>query len=77
MLGNITLENIGTEKTNELLGKQIQILVAREKVKLLSSKIAQAQIDLELAKNGELLSTYTKSRIAINRFLEQRKMLIE
>ena len=73
MLGNITLENIGTEKTNELLGKQIQILVAREKVKLLSSKIAQAQIDLELAKNGELLSTYTKSRIAINRFFGATK----
>ena len=73
MLGNITLENIGTEKANELLGKQIQILVAREKVKLLSSKIAQAQIDLELAKNGELLSTYTKSRIAINRFFGATK----
>ena len=73
MLGNITLENIGTEKTNELLGKQIQILVAREKVKLLSSKIAQAQIDLELAKNGELLSSYTKSRIAINRFFGATK----
>ena len=73
MLGNITLENIGTKKANELLGKQIQILVAREKVKLLSSKIAQAQIDLELAKNGELLSTYTKSRIAINRFFGATK----
>jgi len=73
MLGNITLENIGTEKANELLGKQIQILVAREKVKLLSSKIAQAQIDLELAKNGELLSSYTKSRIAINRFFGATK----
>ena len=54
MLGNITLENIGTEKTNELLGKQIQILVDREKIKLLSSKIAQEQINLEIAKNGEL-----------------------
>ena len=73
MLGNITLENIGTEKANELLGKQIQILVAREKVKLLSSKIAQAQIDLELTKNGELLSSYTKSRIAINRFFGATK----
>ena len=73
MLGNITLENIGTEKANELLGKQIQILVAREKVKLLSSKIAQAQIDLELTKNGELLSTWTKSRIAINRFFGATK----
>ena len=73
MLGNITLENIGTEKTNELLGKQIQILVDREKIKLLSSKIAQAQIDLELAKNGELLSSYTKSRIAINRFFGATK----
>ena len=68
MLGNITLENIGTKKANELLGKQIQILVDREKIKLLSSKIAQAQIDLEIAKKGELLSTWTKSRIAINRF---------
>jgi len=73
MLGNITLENIGTEKANELFKKQIQILVAREKVKLLSSKIAQAQIDLELAKNGELLSTWTKSRIAINRFFGATK----
>ena len=73
MLGNITLENIGTEKTNELLGKQIQILVDREKIKLLSSKIAQAQIDLELTKNGELLSSYTKSRIAINRFFGATK----
>ena len=73
MLGNITLENIGTEKANELLGKQIQILVDREKIKLLSSKIAQAQIDLELAKNGELLSTWTKSRIAINRFFGATK----
>ena len=73
MLGNITLENIGTEKTNELLGKQIQILVDREKIKLLSSKIAQAQIDLEIAKNGELLSTWTKSRIAINRFFGATK----
>ena len=73
MLGNITLENIGTEKANELLGKQIQILVDREKIKLLSSKIAQAQIDLEIAKNGELLSTWTKSRIAINRFFGATK----
>ena len=73
MLGNITLENIGTEKANELLGKQIQILVAREKVKLLSSKIAQAEIDKENIKNGELLSTYTKSRIAINRFFGATK----
>ena len=31
MLGNITLENIGTEKANELFKKQIQILVDREK----------------------------------------------
>ncbi|HNN26938.1 MAG TPA: hypothetical protein PKK18_10905, partial [Chitinophagales bacterium] len=73
MLGNITLENIGTEKANELLGKQIQILVDREKIKLLSSKIAQEQINLEIAKNGELLSTYTKSRIAINRFFGATK----
>jgi len=73
MLGNITLENIGTEKANELFKKQIQILVDREKIKLLSSKIAQAQIDLEIAKNGELLSTWTKSRIAINRFFGATK----
>lgn len=73
MLGNITLENIGTEKANELLGKQIQILVDREKIKLLSSKIAQAEIDKENIKNGELLSTWTKSRIAINRFFGATK----
>ena len=73
MLGNITLENIGTEKANELFKKQIQILVDREKIKLLSSKIAQEQINLELAKNGELLSTWTKSRIAINRFFGATK----
>ena len=73
MLGNITLENIGTEKANELFKKQIQILVDREKIKLLSSKIAQAQIDLEITKNGELLSTWTKSRIAINRFFGATK----
>ena len=48
-------------------------MVAREKVKLLSSKIAQAQIDLELTKNGELLSSWTKSRIAINRFFGATK----
>ena len=53
--------------------EQIQILVAREKVKLLSSKIAQAEIDKENIKNGELLSTYTKSRIAINRFFGATK----
>ena len=41
------------DTTNELLGKQIQILVDREKIKLLSSKIAQEQINLEIAKNGE------------------------
>ena len=73
MLGNITLENIGTEKANELFKKQIQILVDREKIKLLSSKIAQEQINLEIAKNGELLSTWTKSRIAINRFFGATK----
>ena len=73
MLGNITLENIGTEKANELFKKQIQILVDREKIKLLSSKIAQAEIDKENIKNGELLSTYTKSRIAINRFFGATK----
>jgi len=73
MLGNITLENIGTEKANELFKKQIQILVDREKIKLLSSKLAQAQIDLEIAKTGELLSTWTKSRIAINRFFGATK----
>lgn len=73
MLGNITLENIGTEKANELLKKQIQILVDREKIKLLSSKIAQAEIDKENIKNGELLSTWTKSRIAINRFFGATK----
>ena len=73
MLGNITLENIGTEKANELFKKQIQIIVDREKIKLLSSKITQAQIDLEIAKNGELLSTWTKLRIAINRFFGATK----
>ena len=73
MLGNITLENIGTKKANELFKKQIQILVDREKIKLLSSKIAQAEIDKENIKNGELLSTYTKSRIAINRFFGATK----
>lgn len=73
MLGNITLENIGTEKANELFKKQIQILVDREKIKLLSSKIAQAEIDKENIKNGELLSTWTKSRIAINRFFGATK----
>jgi len=69
MLGNITLENIGTEKANELLGKQIQILVDREKIKLLSSKIAQAQIDLEIAKTGELLTTWEKVKIKMKQIL--------
>ena len=40
---------------------------------MLSSKIAQAEIDKENIKNGELLSTYTKSRIAINRFFGATK----
>ena len=69
MLGNITLENIGTEKANELFKKQIQILVDREKIKLLSSKIAQAQIDLEIAKTGELLTTWEKVKIKMKQIL--------
>ena len=55
------------------LKKQIQILVDREKIKLLSSKIAQEQINLEIAKNGELLSNLDKIKIAINRFLENER----
>jgi len=45
-LSNVKLENINTEKTNELLEKQILLEIARAKVKSIADEIAKENIKL-------------------------------
>lgn len=72
-LGNINLENIGTEKTNDLINDQINLLVKRGQVKILTSKLAEENIKKQRIIDGLELDGITKIRIAINKFFGFQK----
>ena len=67
-LGNIDLENIGTSTTNDLIYEQIGLLVKREQVKILTSKLAEQNLKKQRIIEGQELGAITKGRIAINKF---------
>jgi hypothetical protein len=72
-LGNINLENIGTSETNDLIKEQIKLLTNREKIKILTAKLAEAELKKQRMIEGQELGAITKSRIAINKFFGFQK----
>lgn len=72
-LGNINLENIGTSETNDLIKEQIKLLTNREKIKILTAKLAEEELRKQRIIDGQELSSITKSRIAINKFFGFQK----
>lgn len=72
-LSNINLENIGTSTTNDLIKQQIKLLVDREKIKILTAKLAEAELKKQRIIEGQELGAITKSRIAINKFFGFQK----
>lgn len=63
-LSNINLENIATNKTNELIERQIELEIARAKAKAIADEITKEytkQLDLEaLAEDKSLNATFEK-----------------
>ena len=51
-LKNISLENINTEKTNDIIKSQIKLMTIREEIKKLIDK--KADLSLKLDNNDEL-----------------------
>ena len=62
LLSNITLENIGSKETNGLILKQIDLIVAKEKLKILYSRLAVEELEKEKKSTEDGLSTLQKFR---------------
>lgn len=72
-LNNISLENIATEKANDLIKSQTELLIKREQVKLLTTKIAEEQLKKDSILRGDELDAIAKTRMAINNFFGFQK----
>lgn len=63
-LGQLTLENLKTDKGNELITKQIDLLTRREQVKKLVEKISDLDLKLKITPEADL-SLLEKAKIFI------------
>lgn len=78
-LSNLSLENINTEKTNNAITKQIQLILLREKAQILAKRAAEAQIKLDdiIAKGPSFIQGVLQATIGVdgytNSIIKQQK----
>lgn len=67
-LSNLSLENIGTDKLNKLIQKQIELEIARAKAKAIADEIAKENIKILDAEASSVTDNLTTTQSAIAAF---------